>query len=259
MTIDTLVVPAAMAVAAGLVGCFAVMRRMALAADALSHVALPGIGVALALHIHPLFGAAAMLFFGALLVWSLEDNSRIATETMVGVIFSAALAVGSMMTSGEDLIDALLGSPGALSWPEVMFGLVAAGVVIGFILWRKHALVLALVSPDIARTTGVNVRRLDLIYLEVFALTVALGLRFLGVLLMGSLIIIPAAAAKRLSNNLNQMLTIAVAGSLFATVTGSALAEWLHRETGPLIVSVAAAGFVLTLAIPRRPRRAPGS
>jgi ABC-type Mn2+/Zn2+ transport system permease subunit len=259
MTIDALVVPAAMAVAAGLVGCFAVMRRMALAADALSHVALPGIGVAMALHIHPLFGAAAMLFFGALLVWSLEDNSRIATETMVGVIFSAALAIGSMMTSGEDLIDALLGSPGALSRPEVMFGLVAAGVVIGFILWRKHALVLALVSPDIARTTGVNVRRLDLIYLEVFALTVALGLRFLGVLLMGSLIIIPAAAAKRLSNNLNQMLTIAVAASLFATVAGSALAEWLHRETGPLIVSVAAAGFVLTLAIPHRPRRARGS
>jgi ABC-type Mn2+/Zn2+ transport system permease subunit len=252
MAIDTLVVAAAMAVAAGLVGCFAIMRRMALAADALSHVALPGIGAALALHIHPVFGAAAMLFFGALLVWSLEDNSRIATETIIGVIFSAALAIGSMMTSGEDLIDALLGSPGALSWPEVMFGLVAAGVVIGFILWRKHALVLALVSPDIARTTGVNVRRLNLVYLEVFALTVALGLRYLGVLLMGSLIIIPAAAAKRLSNHLNQMLAMAALGSLVATLTGAALAEWLHRETGPLIVSVAAAGFVLTLAIPHR-------
>jgi ABC-type Mn2+/Zn2+ transport system permease subunit len=257
MTIDTLVVPAAMAVAAGLVGCFAVMRRMALAADALSHVALPGIGVAMALHIHPLFGAAAMLFFGALLVWSLEDTSRIATETMVGVIFSAALAVGSMMTSGEDLVDALLGSPGALSWPEEMFGLVAAGVVIGVILWRRDALVLALVSPDIARTAGVNVRRLDLIYFEVFALTVALGLRFLGVLLMGSLIIIPAAAAARVSNNLNQMLTMAAVGSLVATLTGAVLAEWLHREAGPLTVSVAAAGFVLTLAI--RPRRARGS
>jgi ABC-type Mn2+/Zn2+ transport system permease subunit len=252
MAIDTLAVALAMAVAAGLVGCFAVMRRMALAADALSHVALPGIGVALALHIHPVFGAVAMLFVGALLVWSLEDNTRVATETIIGVIFSAALAIGSMMTSGEELIDALLGSPGALSWPEATFGLVASGVVIGFILRRKDALVLALVSPDIARTTGVNVRRLDLLYLEVFALTVALGLRYLGVLLMGSLIIIPAAAAKRLSNNLNQMLAMAAVGSLLATLTGSALAEWLHRETGPLIVSVAATGFVITLAIPHR-------
>jgi ABC-type Mn2+/Zn2+ transport system permease subunit len=66
----------AMAIAAGLVGCFAVMRRMTLAADALSHVALPGIGIALALHIHPIFGAAAMLAFGALTVWALENQTR---------------------------------------------------------------------------------------------------------------------------------------------------------------------------------------
>src|SRR3954467_13925025 len=98
MTIDPLplLMSAVMAVAAGLIGCFAVMRRMALAGDALSHVALPGVGLALALHVHPVFGAVAMLGFGALLVWQIEDRSRIATETVVGVIFSVALAVGSM-------------------------------------------------------------------------------------------------------------------------------------------------------------------
>ncbi len=80
MTIETILLPVAMAVAAGLVGCFAVMRRMVLAADALSHVALPGIGIALALHLHPVSGAAAMLFFGTLLIWAVEERSRIATE-----------------------------------------------------------------------------------------------------------------------------------------------------------------------------------
>src|SRR5579885_2755709 len=114
MTIENLTLSIMMAIAAGLVGCFAVMRRMALAADALSHVALPGIGVALALHVHPIFGAAAMLFFGGLLVWALEDRARMATETIIGVVFSTALAVGSLTTSGEDLIDALFGGPGAL-------------------------------------------------------------------------------------------------------------------------------------------------
>ncbi len=63
MSGEALLLSAAMAIAAGLVGCFAVMRRMALAGDAFSHVALPGIGVALALHIHPMIGAVAMLFF----------------------------------------------------------------------------------------------------------------------------------------------------------------------------------------------------
>lgn len=251
MSADIIVPSAAMATAAGLVGCFAVMRRMALSADALSHVALPGIGVAMALHVHPLVGAVAMLFFGALLVWALENRARLATETVIGVVFSAALAVGSMIASGEDLIEALFGGGGALSRLELAFGLIAAAAVIGFILKEKYALVLALVSPDIARTAGVDLRRLNLLYLQMFTLTIALGLRYLGVLLMGSLIIIPAATAKRLSNNLNQMLTLAVALAVATTVVGSQLAIWLHRESGPIIVTLAAACFVLSFI--RRP------
>ena len=148
MNIESLALSSAMAVAAGLVGSFAVVRRMALAGDALSHVALPGIGMALALHINPALGAAAMLFFGAVLVWSLEDRSRMATETLIGVVFSTALAIGAMMTSGDELIDALLGRPGQLSSTEIVFGLTAAGLVIAFVLLRKHALIVMLVSSD---------------------------------------------------------------------------------------------------------------
>ena len=103
-----------------------------------------------------------------------------------GVIFSAALAVGSLATSGKDLLDALFGGAGTTpSRLETVFGLVGAISVMLFVLRRKNALVVALVSPDIARTVGINIRRLNLLYLEMFALTVALGLRYLGVLLMG--------------------------------------------------------------------------
>jgi zinc transport system permease protein len=243
---ENLVVAIAMAVAAGLVGCFAVMRRMALAADALSHVALPGIGIALALHINPIFGAAAMLFFGALLVWSVEGKAGVGTEVVIGVLFSTALAAGSMMTRGEDLIDALFGSTGVLTWPEIAFGLVASTLVIAFIVTQRSSLVVMLVSTDVARTAGIHVRRLNLLYLQVFALTIALGLRFLGVLLMGALIIIPAATAKRLARNLTGMLWISVVVAVAATVCGTWLAAMLHRETGPLIVIAAACIFLLS-------------
>jgi ABC-type Mn2+/Zn2+ transport system permease subunit len=245
MTSEALALSVAMAVAAGLVGCFAVMRRMALAGDALSHVALPGVGVALALHIHPVFGAAAMLFFGALLVWALEQRTRLATETTIGVVFSAALAIGSMMASGEDLIEALFGAPGVLSQLEIL----SAGAVIAFVISQRNPLIVTLVSPDVARTAGINVRRLNLLYLQTFALTIALGLRYLGVLLMGALIIIPAATAKRVASNLNGMLVSAVVVAVFATVVGSYLAAWVHRDTGPLIVTVAAACFLVSLVL----------
>lgn len=246
MSIGGLLLSVGMAVAAGLVGCFAVMRRMTLAADALSHVALPGIGIALALHVHPIFGAVAMLFFGAFLVWAVEEKSRMGIETIVGVLFSTALAAGSMMTSGEDLIEALFGSAGVLTPLELWFGLAASVAVIVFVVTQRNALVVMLVSPDVARTAGIDVRRLNLLYLLTFALTIALGLRFLGVLLMGALIIIPAATAKRLAKSLTGMLWTAVLAAVAATLTGSWLAVWMHRESGPLIVTAAAAVFVLS-------------
>ena len=246
MSINPLWLSIAVAFAAGLVGCFAVMRRMTLAADALSHVALPGIGVALALHLNPLLGAAAMLLFGALLVWALEGKARVGAETVIGVLFSVALAVGSMMTSGEDLIEALLGSSGALHGPEIAFGLLAAGAVVALLVTQRNKLVVMLVSPDVARTAGIPVHGLNLLYLEAFALTIALGLRFLGVLLMGALIIIPAATAKRVARNLTSMLLSSVGLAIFATLAGTWLAQWLHRPTGPLIVIVAGACFLLS-------------
>ena len=247
MMTENLLLSITMAIAAGLIGCFVVMRRMALAADALSHVALPGIGVALALHIYPVFGAMAMLFFGALLVWAVEGKAGVATEALIGVLFSAALAVGSMMmTSRQDLVEALFGGAGALAWPEILFGLVAATLVVAFVVTQRGSLVVMLVSPDLARTTGVNVQRLNLLYLQVFALTIALGLRYLGVLLMGALIIIPAATAKRLARNLTGRLLTAVVVAMAATVTGTWLASRAHRETGPVIVTVAACIFLLS-------------
>jgi ABC-type Mn2+/Zn2+ transport system permease subunit len=247
MTPESLLLAVAMAVAAGLVGCFAVMRRMSLAADPLSHVALPGIGIAIALHLHPLVGALAMLFFGALMVWALEERSRAATETMIGVVFSTALAVGALMTSGEDLVDALVGRPGTLGAWELGFGALGATGVVVFVIRYRHALVVTLVSPEVARTAGINVRRLNLLYLQLFALTIALGLRYLGVLLMGALIIVPAVTAKRLVNGLNAMMVASVGLAVTATVAGTWAAAVTHRESGPLIVLASAGGFALSL------------
>ena len=219
-----------------------------LAADPLSHIALPGVGIALALRINPIFGAAALLFFGALLVWALEQRTRAATETMIGIVFSAALAIGSMMTSGEELIDALFGTNSALSRSELIFGLVGAVGVIVFIVTKRDSLIVMLVSPEVARTTGINVGRLDLLYLEAFALTIALGLRYLGVLLMGALIIVPAATAKGLARNLTGMLYMAAGIAVLATVVGTWAGVWLHRASGPLIVLSATSVFLLSLA-----------
>ena len=152
---SSLALSAAMAVAAGLIGSFALMRRMTLAADALSHVAVPGIGVAILLRVHPLAGAVVALVAGAVLIWALESRTRLATETIIGVVFSAALAVGALLTTGEELMDALFGAPSTLSAVELVAGFVGAGSVILFVLLARDRLILMFVSSDIARTAGI--------------------------------------------------------------------------------------------------------
>ncbi|HVX38349.1 MAG TPA: metal ABC transporter permease [Gemmatimonadaceae bacterium] len=252
VSISALLLAIGMAVAAGLVGSIAVMRRMALASDALSHVALPGITLALLLHVNPLLGGLVALVAGTLLVWALEYRTRIPTEAVIGVLFSAALAIGSLMASGEDLIDALLGAPGAASVVETLLGLGATALIIAFMIRARSRMVIRLVSPDLVQTLGVNVARLDLLFLLAFALTVALGLRYLGVLLMGSLIIIPATTAMYLGRSLRAMQLIAISSAVGSTVVGSLVAPRFGIATGPAIIVVAAVVFVLGLLSKRR-------
>lgn len=238
-------------IAAGLVGCFAVMRRMTLAADAISHIALPGIGLAMLLRLNPILGGVTMVLLGTLLVWALENRTRVAIETIIGVVFSAALAVGSLLTTGDELIEALFGRTGPPTVPELVLALLAAAVVSLLVFYQRHRLILILVSSDIARTSGIHVGRLNLLFLMVFALTIALGLRYVGVLLIGALVIIPAATAKQLARSLRGMFGIAVGVSVFATTSGTYLAGLFHRESGPLVVLVAAACFLASLLMRR--------
>ncbi len=237
----------AMAAAAGLIGSVTVMRRMALASDAVSHVALPGVAIAILLHVNPVLGGLAALFLGSLLIWALEHKTRLPTEAVIGVVFSAALAIGSMLASGEELFAALFGGAHAAGRIELLFGLAASAVVIAYVMRARSRLVIALVSPELASASGIDVSQTNLVFLLMFALTVGLGLRFLGVLLMGSLIIIPAVTATFLAHNLRTLQTASVALAITSTLAGALLAPRLHVEQGPLIIVVAASLFVVAL------------
>jgi ABC-type Mn2+/Zn2+ transport system permease subunit len=238
-----------MAIAAGLMGAFALMRRMTLAADALSHVALPGIAVALILGASPLAGAIVALLLGAVLIWTLGRRAHLATEAIIGVVFSAALAAGALLATGDELVEALFGTTTPLSAGEIGAGVVGALCVIAFAVFARDRLVVMFVSPDIARTAGINVALLDLLYLLAFAATVGLGLRYLGVLLMGSLLIVPAATARLIARSLKHMLMLSAGIALGVTVAGIQLAARLHRPSGPLVVIVATTCFVIATGL----------
>lgn len=238
-----------LAFASGMVGVFALMRRMSLAADAISHIALPGLGLALLYKINPLIGGAATLLIGAILIWKIEGKTKIPTETIIGVIFSLSLALGSLVTPQEDLIEALFGGIGNFS-PQglAVTVLLILGIII-IILNFKNKFILQMISPDLAAVTGLESNRLNLYFLLTFALTVILGLKFLGALLMGSLIIIPAAAAKNMSWSINSMLVISAAVAATSVVGGSILASLYNMTMGPTIIALAGLLFFASLLV----------
>jgi len=245
------------ALAAGLVGSFALMKRMSLAGDVVSHIALPGLGLAMLFGINPLVGAAAALFLGTILIWHLQKSATLTTDVAIGVIFTAALAIGTVLTPSDDLIEALFGGFQSLSAIWFVAGVVAVSVIVGFVLVSRHQLILSLFSPELAAATGVNVSRLNLYFLLVFSLTVLLGVRFLGALLVGALIIVPAAIGRQLTHTLTAFLVTSSLASVLSVALGLVISRFyphftvghvtLNLALGPAIIAVATVLFLLSL------------
>jgi ABC-type Mn2+/Zn2+ transport system permease subunit len=234
------------AATAGLVGSFALMKRITLAGDAISHIALPGLGLALLFKIQPILGGAATLVAGAVLIWKLQRHTSLSTETAIGVIFSSALAVGALVTPSEDLVEALFGNFQALSPAAFAVYAALSFLVVGFIFGRRNQLLLSIFSPDLAAATGVNIDRLNLLYLLSFVATIILGLRFLGALLVGALIIIPAATSYQLTHQLRSFLLVSTLASVAAVGAGLAVSRATGLALGPSVVSLSAAFFLLS-------------
>lgn len=237
------------ALAAGLVGCFALMKRMVLASDVISHLALPGMGIAFLLKINPLVGGAATLFLGTLLVWQLQKKTGLAADATIGVVFAAALAIGAAVTPREDLIEALFGELQRISLLGFVLGLAATLLVALCVILLKDRLALSIFSPDLAEATGVSVTRVNLFFLLLFSLTVLVGLRFMGTLLASALIILPAATARHMTEKLSYFLLVSSAVSLVSVIAGFLLNAFVLRlsTVGPTIIIFAALLFALSL------------
>lgn len=234
------------AAAAGLVGAFALMKRLALAGDVISHIALPGLGLAILYKINPFIGGAATLLLGIILIAKLEEKTNLTSEVTIGVIFAASLAIGALITPQEELIEALFGGIGGLSMTEFSIGIILTGLTI-FSLWKlKDRLIIGLFSQELAAASKIKLSSLNLSFLLIFGLAILLGLRFLGALLMGSLIIIPAAAARQLTHTLGAFLVTSAVLSSISVALGIVLANLYGLSTGPAVVLVATAIFALS-------------
>ena len=237
-------------------GCLMIWQRMAFFGDALAHASLLGIGLGLLLAWSPLIGAAAATVLFALILWRAERQRSLALDTWLGVMSHGALALGLLLIytyapPGVNLSSLLIGDILAVTTAQLT--LLALLVVVGgaWLWWRWDALLLSVLSVDLAQAEGVAVHRYRLELLVLLAAVVALAIQWVGVLLMSSLLLIPASAARAWSRQPEQMVWGGVAIGWASVALGLAASWQWDWPLAPGIVVIALLWFVLLWAARR--------
>lgn len=233
-------------------GAFVVWRKMAYFGDTLSHSALLGVALGIFLQIDPYIAVIAMTIILALaLVW-IEHKTNYSVDTVLGIIAHCSLSLGVITISlldnvRVDLMSYLFGDLLAIDFNDVIF--IAVGVVfIAAILgcyWEK--LLSITISPELAQIEGLKVARLRLLLMILTALTIALSMKFVGALIITSLLIIPSATARRFAKTPEAMVIYAIGFSIIAITGGLLLSSIKDTPAGPSVVVCAGGLFLMSL------------
>lgn len=249
--IFSLIVGAAVGFSAGYLGSIMVLEKMALVGDAMSHVALPGLALGVLLNFNPLLGGFLFLFTSAILVWHLGRVTKLSFETLVGAAFTLALAIGILLYGNnlDALESALFGDITKVNLTYAVSAVIisAAVILLTRIVYKK--IVLSLISEELAISKGINIARTNLLYLLLVSATVAVGIQVTGTLLVGFLVVTPAAAARIVSNNMSRYLLLSAIFGAFSAISGVALSSGLGILPGPLVVISGIVIFVLALIV----------
>lgn len=237
------------AVAAAPLGCFVVWRRMAFFGDATAHAAILGVALSLTFEA-PIFAGVLLAALGMGYTVSALGARGHAMDTLLGVLSHSAIAFGLVAVSflsgvRVDLMAYLFGDILAVSRTDLLVIWGGAILVLLLMWWRWSALLTSTLNPDLASASGIDPKREQMVLTLALALVVAVAIKVVGVLLIGALLVIPAASARPLSTTPERMALGAAMLGMLASVAGLRLSFWLDTPTGPTIVCVAAALFGL--------------
>ncbi|NRB37861.1 MAG: metal ABC transporter permease [Pseudomonadales bacterium] len=240
------------ALSSGSLGCFVIWRRMAFFSDTLAHSAILGTALALIAEIQVIYG---LIGFGILVALTMAkfDNGRrhVSSDTLLAIIAQSSLALGMLLlplTGTQVNIEALLfGDILAISWQDVFITAAITTVIVILLAFNWSDLLALCIDEDLAATEGIATKRLKLLLFLLLVALVAIAVQMLGVLLISSLLLIPAAAARRLSHTPTQMLCIAPVLGMIAVICGLALAYFLNLAAGPAVVVTSTMIWLLCL------------
>jgi zinc transport system permease protein len=244
------------------VGFFLVQRRMSLIGDGIGHVAFAGVAAGLLLGISPLLTALVAAVLGGVAIEWLRSQRHAAGDQALALVFYTGIAGGVVLISlagslNVNLFQYLFGSILTVTREDVVVVAILGGVGLLSIALLYRALCAVVLDEEGARVAGVPVTPLNVAVAALAAVTVALSMRIVGVLLIAALMVLPVSAAMRVAWSMRSALLLSVAGGLLSVLCGLTLAYYADLPPGGTIVLVAAA-LVLAATFGGRLRSRPG-
>lgn len=241
-----------LALTTGPLGCFIVWRRMAYFGDTMAHSALLGVALALIFDINLMIGVFAVSVAISAILLLLQRRHTLSADSLLGILSHATLSLGLVIVAfmtwvRVDLLSFLFGDLLAVSRLDIVYIYAGGAFVLAVLAWLWRPMLAATVSEDIARAEGMNPAVSRVIFMLLLAIVIAIAMKIVGILLITSLLIIPAATSRRFATTPEQM---AVLSSLIgaAGVVGGLYGS-IHFDTpsGPSIVVAALAIFIFSL------------
>jgi manganese/iron transport system permease protein len=259
--VRALIIAALVAVCCAELSCQLIVRGWSLMGDAVSHAVLPGIVIADVLSLPLALGAFAAALFCAVSTGWLHANSRIKSDTVMGIVFAGMFGFGLVLLTrvetDQHVMHVLFGNLLGVSWRDIVetAGLVA--LILGFTLTRGRDLVLHAFDPTQASAVGMNVTLLRYGLLTALALAIVAAIQAVGVILVVALLIGPGATGYLLASDFGRMRAVAIGGAVVSALGGTLIAFHINASPAACIVLIQAALFTLTLGwVTWRGRRA---
>ncbi|MBP3284607.1 MAG: metal ABC transporter permease [Clostridia bacterium] len=236
----------------GFLGSMVVNQKMAFFSEALGHSALTGIGIGAVLGVsNSLVSMILFAIFMSLAIWFVEKKNTMSTDTIIGTISSIAIALGLVLMSQGGNFNKyssyLIGDVLSITTNEIVMLFVTLIATIAFwsILFNK--LVLAGVNSAIANSRKIKSDWINLIFIVLVAVVVMISIKWVGILIINSLLILPAATARNVARNMKQYTLLSVIFSVVSCLLGLVLSYYIDAAAGATIVLVSSVFFVISL------------
>jgi zinc transport system permease protein len=248
---------AGVALIAGPLGAFVVWRRMAYFGDTIAHAALLGVALSLLMEIDLTLGVFVAAALTSVLLLVLERRRALPTDALLGILAHSTLAIGLVIVAlmegvRVDLLSYLFGDILAVGARDLWLIWIGGAVVLALLAWIWRPLLAATVSEELAEAEGLKPQRARLLFMLAMALTIAIAMKIVGILLITSLLIIPAAAARRFAATPEAMAALASLIGVAAVAAGLSGSWFWDTPSGPSIVVAALLGFLISYAAMRR-------